>query len=712
MKLRNKFFFSLTATLVAVLLLFGWGLSFFLQKVLEQRIREELSNTRDMLQDELALGIQSSIKTHLRTVAGTQYALADYLYGRMAAGELAEEEAYGRLRALLLDEEFGRVGETGYLAGVSSQGDLTIHPKSEGANITGASFWPKVEEVLKTDEQAGFFFYDWKNKGEEVAREKAAYVRYFEPWDLILWVSSYTSEFAGLVDVSDFRATINELVIGESGYAYVMDNQGTLLIHPTSEGKNIGERSHIREILEKGSGHISYKQTTGDDNRGRRKLVYYGRVDETGWIVAAGAYYDEIFALLGIIRIVLGAFIGVSALIILGITFGLVNQITRPLRKLQEVLRDLLEGEGDLTISLEIQSRDEIGSIAQAFDHFLAHLRGVMVSLQRVSHGNSKIGYQLSSHAEDNSRTLNDTTRQVEAMKEDFLKIKEDLRGSSQAVDTVNQKLSGLSTEIEDQAASINESSATIEEISASISSVQRIAEDRTAGMKSMVETIEEGGAKVEDTDTIIREISSNADQMAEAISIINDIADNTNLLAMNAAIEAAHAGESGKGFAVVADEIRKLSETTSENARNISFALEHVIEKVGEAKKVSTQSGEAFSSIDQEVRQAREAFQEITSSMGELSTSSGEILKAIQQINETTEDIRNRAAGMVEGTEDVTKRIFRIDDGFSHISDSLETASAGIVQIQGAVEDLAELSVKNQENLESMDAELDKFST
>lgn len=712
MRLSKKFFISITAILLPVLFLFGLGLSSYFRGVLEERIHHELSNTRDMLQDQLEIGVNSSIKTHLRTIAEIQYRMAEYLHNQYEMGRLSEEEAYRQMRNLMLDADYAKVGTTGYLAGVSSSGLLTIHPKSEGADITGASFWPQVKVILNSPRQEGYFLYDWKNTGEEVAREKAAYIKYFEPWDLILWASSYKEEFDEIVNIRDFKKTIGKLRIDETGYAFVVDKDANLLIHPFSEGENMNSVDYIREMITRGEGMITYKQSTGGDHQGQEKLVYFGTVEETGWIVGVGTFFSEAFAILGAIRLVLTLVFSIAILLILGITFILTRQITRPLEKLKTVLHDLLEGEGNLTLELGVQSRDEIGDISQSFDQFLQHLREIMINLQKVSHGSSKIGSRLSTLAEQNSDTLESLNHQVSEMKGDFHQRKDDLDGTTKAVDSVNQQLSGLSTEIDDQAAAINESSATIEEISASIDNVQRIAEDRTSGMKTVVEAIEDGGSKVEETDNIIREISSNADQMAEAISIINDIADNTNLLAMNAAIEAAHAGDAGKGFAVVADEIRKLSETTSENARNISSALEHVIERVGQAKRVSALSGEAFSSLDKEVRQVTSAFQEITLSMGELSTSSGEILKAIQQINETTDDIRNKASIMVDGTNDVTQSVFRVNDSFSHMNETLVDISAGLEQIQQAVHQLAQLSVKNEGNLGTMNTELDKFTT
>ena len=174
------------------------------------------------------------------------------------------------------------------------------------------------------------------------------------------------------------------------------------------------------------------------------------------------------------------------------------------------------------------------------------------------------------------------------------------------------------------QSAAVEESSTAIEQITASIGSVARLSADRRESAKTLLDVIHEGGDHVATTNEQIESVSREIDSILEIIEIINSISSQTNMLAMNAAIESAHAGEAGRGFSVVAEEIRKLAESTSENSSRIAASLQTVAGGIREAHTASNASQKVFDRIDTEVADFATALDEISTSMEQLRAASG----------------------------------------------------------------------------------------
>jgi methyl-accepting chemotaxis protein len=195
----------------------------------------------------------------------------------------------------------------------------------------------------------------------------------------------------------------------------------------------------------------------------------------------------------------------------------------------------------------------------------------------------------------------------------------------------------------------------------ASISNVRGITEKKEGASKTLVNSTQEGKRQMEEMGQVINSINSNIGSVQEVIKVINDIATRTNLLSMNAAIEAAHAGESGKGFAVVAAEIRKLSESTGENAKLISKTLKTIIENIKSAKDLSLLNLDSYSKITHEASLMADAFREIHMATSELSAGSNEIVSATQLLNDVTTSIKDGSREIALSSEEIRKSIQRI---------------------------------------------------
>ena len=213
---------------------------------------------------------------------------------------------------------------------------------------------------------------------------------------------------------------------------------------------------------------------------------------------------------------------------------------------------------------------------------------------------------------------------------------------SSSAVDLIAQRIGDLNGHIEEESAAQIESSASINEMVASIRSVADSANRRQASMKGLAGTADEGMRRLDALLSFIEKIEGSIDSIQDMVSVINSIAGSTNLLSMNAAIEAAHAGDAGRGFAVVAEEIRKLADTSGQNAKEISRQLKEVIAVITNAAEESGRTKDAFAEIRTEIDGAVGAFEEITSATGELAEGGKQILDALKTLSEMSSLVKN----------------------------------------------------------------------
>ncbi len=213
-----------------IALIGGVGMYFLVRKTVEANIESELANTTTNILNMVRTAAQASIRNRLRAVATTNRSVAAFFYAEYKAGRMTEEEAKASAEAALKSQT---IGTTGYIYCLNSKGVLVMHPKPAllGKDISEYRF---VQEQMQRRE--GYLEYEWRNPGEISARPKALYMVYFEPWDWIISASSYREEFTELISVEDFRASVLSLRFGETGYSYVLDGKGHIVIHPYLSG--------------------------------------------------------------------------------------------------------------------------------------------------------------------------------------------------------------------------------------------------------------------------------------------------------------------------------------------------------------------------------------------------------------------------------------------------------------------------------------------
>ncbi len=370
-QIRYKFLISFAAIFFLSMFLCNLFIYAYVRNNIRDRIESELTNTTRMIHHMVNASVNVSIKNHLRAVAEKNLDILSGLYQKALSGSITMEDARARAADVILSQT---IGSSGYLYCLDSKGDVTVHPSAGliGTNVAGHAF---IRQMMKKKD--GYLEYEWKNPGEDTARPKALYMSYFEPWDWIIAISAYRSEFIKLVNVEDFRESVLSLKFGETGYAFVIDKDANAIIHPLLEGVNIFEAKelpnrYLEDMMARKKGKTLYFWKNPGEPEPRLKLVMFDYIPEYQWIVASSSYLDELYHPLKTIRNVI---VGISLLffvIMLAVTFGISRTITTPLRQLMS--RFSAATAGDYSTRMESRSGDEVGQLSRYFNRFMDQL--------------------------------------------------------------------------------------------------------------------------------------------------------------------------------------------------------------------------------------------------------------------------------------------------------------------------------------------------
>ena len=252
--------------------------------------------------------------------------------------------------------------------------------------------------------------------------------------------------------------------------------------------------------------------------------------------------------------------------------------------------------------------------------------------------------------------------------------------------------------------------SSSVEQITDSVNRVANIVTDRISVTSQLTDAVAKGSLKVKDLFAVIDSLNQNIDAVKDIIGSINNVSAKTNLLAMNAAIEAAHAGEAGKGFAVVADEIRKLAEESSTQGKTITSTLKVLSGEIEALSASSKTAEEKFNAIFALSEQVKTMSQNLMEAMREQENGSKEVLSAIRDINTVTNQVNDGSAEMLRGGENVAQEMQKLDNLTRIITDSMNEMASGAVQITNAMQEVNEISQKNKASIQNLAEEVGKF--
>ena len=357
------------------------------------------------------------------------------------------------------------------------------------------------------------------------------------------------------------------------------------------------------------------------------------------------------FSVVGAITLVL--------LVVLGLV--LTRVLSRPIRAASGALRMLADSQGDLTVRLRVSGRDETADLAQSVNDFLDKLQAILVAVDEMVHKNQNLASSLNQSSRESASAVSALGGRVNQLKKSIASLDLDIAGASAAIEEILANIASLAKQIANQDEMVGKSGAAVQKMMASITGVSEMADSRVASVATLVALTRQGGERVKKTNLVIGTVATNANAMLALIDLINDISDRTNLLAMNASIEAAHAGMAGRGFAVVANEIRKLAVDTGANAQKIGESLKDSGAHIRQAQDDSLATQEAFALLEKEVTEFASAMHEVSTSMAALGEGGIEILGATAELIQTSQVISNSSQEMNFGAQEILTAVHHV---------------------------------------------------
>lgn len=522
--------------------------------------------------------------------------------------------------------------------------------------------------------------------------------------------------FAGAVKLNEIDKMVSELSMGQEGKAILVGSNGVLISHIRGMSKYM-DLSYSDKAGFSGLDAIAVKACAGESGEGYYRdpngvltFASYAPVQGTPWSAILTIPQKQIEAVGNKMRTII-LIISILVGIIVSVACSLMMiAAVKPLKIVQESIYDIASGEADLTQQIVVKSNNEIGALGDGFNAFMEKLRTIIGGVKDSKEILGDVNLGLQQRIGENGQSieaiigdLNDIGSQVENQANSVSQ-------TVSAVEEIAQNIQSLENMIETQSSGVVEASAAVEEMIGNISSVNNSVGYMAQSFDALIQNTEAGIQRQNDVNQRIRNIEEQSKALQTANKTISDIAGQTNLLAMNAAIEAAHAGEAGKGFSVVADEIRKLSETSSAQSKTIREELLKIEGSINDVVSASQASTDMFVEVSNSITQTQQLVLQIKGAMEEQQEGSKQIGDALKLMNDNTSEVRAASHEMAEGNKSILTEIDQLRNTTGVIRESMDKISSSAGDIKETSNALSEIANSVEAAVGQIGGQIDLF--
>ena len=354
-------------------------------------------------------------------------------------------------------------------------------------------------------------------------------------------------------------------------------------------------------------------------------------------------------------------------------------------------------------LKIPVTTRDEFGKLITNFNMYAESSNEFYSTVFDSINNSTQISENLMQYAGESAAGVQQIVGKIASINSDIENQTTSVLETQSTLEQIISNIQTLNKTIDNQSAMVTESASSIEEMVANIRSITGILERNTASIISLEKESDISDKAINESLSLTDKIAGASDGLLEASNVIQNISSQTNLLAMNAAIEAAHAGESGKGFAVVADEIRKLAEESSAQGKSISAVLKSLKEQIDSVQKRNAVVHEHFSNMHLMTTAVREQEDTVMNAMHEQNTGSEQVLRALKNMTDITREIKDGSAEMLVGSGTIQTKMATLANLSGAIQNRLQQIDQGATHISASTSSVSDLGIKNKEAMDKV---------